>query len=348
MWRASAESPSEDQDPLAGLSFGGTRERMNRLHNVDVEGVHLVGDPANRRPFALMKAKGSKLSSLLSGKLTSIVNAGRRTREQVIEAIAEKAGASASAINAALRGSSARPDEKTLSAFASILGLSTGALHTAAGLAKQSDGDQTVKLSELLKAAGITVGDDDATKKALEGDLSVEKMIEAMGAEAVAKALGVEIPKKGDKLDKTKLAPDVQAYIDGLEKKVDGAIDDLQVIQKATTDAADKALGERVAFLKSAGIDVPEKATDDVVTALEKANQDFTARLVKMGVFAKKGDPTQDDNTARAAVAKAVSQRLGRAPINAIEDANTRREIYRENPGLLKAVTAEERAARTG
>lgn len=237
---------------------------MFQLTDVDIDGVHLVGDPANRRPFAVIK-------SLSAGN----------------------------------------PDP-------------TG-------------GADTMKFLEELK-------------KALEsGDLKVDgDLVELLGKDAIAKAIGVEIPVPEPKIEKDALSPEVKAYVDALEAKLEKATDAIDAIVTQREAQEKAALAKRVEVLKNAGLELDvEKVTEAEVAAFEKATAFFDARLQKMGVLRMKGEPKTDDadDSARALVRKEVTRRLGREPIDKAEEAKVRREVYREHPGLLKAITAEERAS---
>ena len=237
---------------------------MFQLFDVDIDGVHLVGEPANRRPFAVIK-------SLTAGK----------------------------------------PDP-------------TGGA------------DKMNFLDEL--------------KKALEaGDLKVDgDLVELLGKDAIAKALGVEIPEPEPKIEKAELPDNVKAYVEALEKKLGDATDAIDTIVKAREADEKAALQKRVEVLKSTGLELDgETVTEAEVAALEKASAFFDARLEKMGVLRIKGEPKSDDreDSALSLVRKEVSRRLGREPVNKAEEAKIRREVYREYPGLLKAVTQEERAS---
>ncbi len=254
---------------------------MNRLRDVDVDGVHLVGAPANRRPFAIVKG-------LVSNKKTD-----------------------------------------------------------------HSGGDQTVKLAEILKAAGLSVGDDEATKKALEGDVSIEKLIEAAGAEAVAKALGVELPKKKKtvEIDKSKLDDDVKAYVAKLESTVKAQGDAIDEIVKGQDADKKGKLDKRIEVLVTKGIvqadddGKPPEMSATQVTAHEEASERFDKLRKELGILDMKGTDELRPDSATAAVAAEVRKILGREPKDVVEESKVRREIYRANPGLLRSITKEERQA---
>src|ERR1041385_3734745 len=54
-----ARARGSPADPRALFRFRHAEHAMNRLEDVDVSGVHLVGSPANHRPFALFKSKAA-------------------------------------------------------------------------------------------------------------------------------------------------------------------------------------------------------------------------------------------------------------------------------------------------
>ena len=250
---------------------------MNQLVDVDVDGVHLVGEPANRRPFAIVK-----------------------------------------------------------------------------GLARQTlDGDLTVKTSEFLEKI--------KARKDKGEEITPEIFVELFGKDVVLEALGTDaatlkkaadekaaLEKKAEleKLDKSKLDEKTKAYVEGLEKKVEAQGSTLDEIVKEREASVTLDLSKRVEVLKAAGFapdgDSPSEAS---IAAMEKAAEKFGQHVEKIGVLTLHGDDTVPAGSAREAVAKAVREQLGREPVTAAEEAGERSKIYRENPGLLKSVLREERAA---
>lgn len=264
---------------------------MNRLVDVDVNNVHLVGAPANRRPFAIIK-----------GLTTS------------------------------------RGDPKP----------------------KESG---TVKIVDLLKAVGLKPEgvlekvDTDVTPeqfkalvKALGKD-NGEKLIEALGKEEVAKILGVDLPKKKEPtIDKSGLTPEVKAYVEKMEAQQKELKTTLDEIVKDRSETEKAALEARVEILKEHGFgpdDGDETTPTEVeVTAMEKAAEKFLELRKALGIFKVQGTDEGKPGSARDEVRKAVRSNLGREPKDATEEAKARREIYRANPGLLRAITREEREDR--
>ncbi len=256
-----------------------------QLEDVDIDGVHLVGSPANRRPFAVIK-------SLSAGPPASHKGASPVKTEELKKAL--EAG------------------EITIGQFVELLGK-------------------------------------DEVAKALEaGDLKIDQFVELLGKDVIAKALGVELPVAEPKIEKDKLSPEVKAYVEGLETKVDKANDAIDAIVTAREADEKAALEKRVEVLKTAGYEIDaEKATEAEVSAFEKAAAVMEARLQKMGILTMKGDPKDDDSDGSAVdlIRKEIARILGREPIDKAEEAKARRQVYRTNPGLLKAVTREERAS---
>ena len=245
---------------------------MNQLVDVDVDGVHLVGEPANNRRFAIVK-----------------------------------------------------------------------------GLARQtSDGDLTVKTADLKKKIDAHKGD----------DVTPENFVEMFGKDSLLKAIGVdaaELEKQkkaaaekaaAEKLDKSKLDEKTRAYVEGLEKKIGDQGKVIDGIVKEREDNVKTDLEKRVAVLKDRGFE-PEgdSPTEAEISAMEKASEKFAAHMKDIGVLEMKGSDDTPAGSAREAVAKSVRERLGREPASAVEEAQTRSAIYRENPGLLQTVIREERAS---
>jgi len=254
------------------------RNTVNQLVDVDVDGVHLVGEPANNRRFAIVK-----------------------------------------------------------------------------GLArKTSDGEHTVKTADLLEKI--------KTQKDKGAEISPELFIELFGKDAVLEALGVDATElekqkkaaaekkaaeeKAAKLDKSKLDEKALAYVEGLEKKIGDQGKVIDGIVKQREDEVKVDLEKRVAVLKERGFE-PEgdNPTEAMIAAMEKASEKFAAHMKDIGVLEMKGSDDLPAGSAREAVAKSVRERLGREPASAVEEAQTRSAIYRENPGLLQTVIREERAA---
>ncbi len=239
--------------------------------------------------------------------------------------------------------------------FAIIKGLTT---HKGDPKPKESG---TVKIVDLLKAVGLKPEgalekvDTEVTAdqfKALitaMGKDNGEKLIEAIGKKEVAKILGVELPKEEPKIDKSGLTPEVKAYVEKMEAGQADLKKTLDAIVKDRTDAEKADLEKRVEILKEHGfIEDDDKATptEVQVAAMEKAAEKFLALRKELGIFEVKGTDEGKPGSARDEVRKAVRTNLGREPMNAGEEAVARREIYRANPGLLRAVTREERQDR--
>lgn len=197
---------------------------------------------------------------------------------------------------------------------------------------------RTFKKSELLQkleAAGDTVTIDDLS-------------IILGGRGAIAKDdddTDVVKDEKGEKITKA----DLLATIAELQKSQKTTAEALATIVTAQKDATEAALNTRREALKKAGIPVPDKASADVVDALEKANHDIVTRLEKAGVLRQHGDSSRSMREAglQEIVTKAVERRLGRPPIGKDEDVRERLRIYRANPGLLTQVVKEERKRRS-
>jgi len=260
---------------------------LNRLIDVDVDGVHLVGAPANRRPFAIIKglARPGDPDLEESGpvKITDLLKAVGLKPEGALEKV------------------------------------------------------ETEMTSEQMKALLEALGKDNG-----------EKLIEAIGKEKVAKILGVESPKADPKIDKSGLTDEVKAYVEKLEAgqkelktTLDAIVNDRDEVEKAE-------LEKRVEALKDAGFEAPEKATSVQVDALELALGKYHELQKTLGIFELKGTDRDGVSSAADAVRKQVREQLGREPKDAVEEAQVRREIYRSNPGLLRAITKEERQARAG
>ena len=251
---------------------------LNQLVDVDVDGVHLVGEPANRRRFAIVK-----------------------------------------------------------------------------GLAQPTpDGDLTVKTADFLEKI--------KARKDKGEEITPEIFVELFGKDVVLKALGTDaeaLKKAADelaaakkkaeaeKLDKSKLDDKTRAYVEGLEKKLNEQGTTLDEIVKAREAAVKVSLDKRVEVLKAAGF-APEgdSPTEAVIAALEIASTKFAKHVEEIGVLKLHGsDVVPAAGSAREAVAKSVREQLGREPVSQAEEAETRSKIYRANPGLLKSVLREERAA---
>lgn len=260
---------------------------MNRLIDVDVNGVHLVGTPANRRPFAIIK-----------GLVRSGDHVPKETRPVKITDLLKAVGL--------------KPE---------------GALEKV----------ETEVTSEQMKALLEALGKDNG-----------EKLIEAIGKEKVAKLLGVELPKEDPKIDKSGLTDEVKAYVEKLESGQKELKTTLDAIVKDRDEVEKAELEKRVEGLKAAGFEVPDKATSIQVDALELALEKYVALQKTLGIFDIKGSDREGANTAADAVRKQVREQLGREPKDATEEAQIRRAIYRANPGLLRAITKEERQARAG
>ena len=246
---------------------------MNRLVDVDVDQVHLVGAPANRRPFAVIKG--------LTGK---------------------------------------RPDPS---------------------------GGNTVKTIAFLKALGVTLAEGSVKD---DDELELSKIIEAFGGkDDFEKAFGVKVPKKEPKpIDKSGLTPEVKAYVEKLEKRTSELGDTIDEIVKARETDDAEALTTRIEVLKGKGLEFEEdaKPTELEVAAFEKAAGQIAKLRKDLGILEIKGTTKEGAATVADEVRKQVVTHLGHEPKDAIEEARARRVIYRANPGLLRAVTREERAAR--
>ncbi len=262
---------------------------MNRLVNVDVNNVHLVGAPANRRPFAIIK-----------GLTTS------------------------------------RSDPKKETGTVKIVDLLKAVGLKPEGALEKVDTEVT---AEQFKALIQAMGKDNG-----------EKLIEALGKEEVAKILGVDLPKPKDpKIDKSGLPPEVVAYVEKMEKGQEELKETLDAIVKDRTEAEKVALEKRVEVLKEYGFgpdDDEGLPTEVEVAAMEKAAEKFLELRKALGIFKVQGTDEAKPGSAKDEVRKAVRANLGREPKDAGEEARARREIYRANPGLLRAITREERQER--
>lgn len=217
-----------------------------------------------------------------------------------------------------------------------------------------------MKITDLLKAVGLkpegalekveTEVTSEQMKALLEalGKDNGEKLIEAIGKEKVAKILGIELPKEDPKIDKSGLTDEVKAYVEKLEAGQKELKTTLDEIVKDRDSVEKTALEKRVKALTDSGFDVPEKATSLQVDALELALEKYLALQKTLGIFEIKGTDHEGVSSASDAVRKQVRETLGREPKDAVEEAQARRDIYRANPGLLRAITKEERQARAG
>ena len=190
-------------------------------------------------------------------------------------------------------------------------------------------------------------------QKALEGKT------EDIDATAFLKSLGIELPttKQPDptptKLDKSKLAPDVVAYLEAMEQAVTKAAGDVKQLTDARAAETATALRKRAEALQAHGFEIDiEKATEAQVSGFEQAWTQIGKQLEKVGIFKALGDPTQPVEASgtplKDAVAKAVVEQLGREPLDKTEEIRTRMAIYKSHPGLQLAVLREERAQRAG
>lgn len=238
------------------------------LEDVDVDGVHMVGSPANRRPFAIVK--------------------------------------------------SATP--------------------------KPEPGDATVKKSELIDKVQQHKGD----------EVPVDQVVALVGKEALAKALGVELPTEEPKPGlpdevKKQLPTEVQSYINKLEATQQEHGEQLQALVKAREDETKAALKKRAEALQERGIEIDvEKATEAEIAGAERVAKQYDETLKKLGVFTQKGSSKSgvaEERSAIEIVKQEVVRQLGREPENEAEAARVRKRIYEANPGLLDLVREEERAA---
>ena len=188
----------------------------------------------------------------------------------------------------------------------------------------------------------------------------IQKALEGKTADvdqaAFLKSLGIELPAEPvpapppTKLDKSKLAPDVIAYLEAQEQMLTKAMASVTELATAAATAAKTDLQKRVQLLKGRGFEIdPETATPVQVAAFEQAWEQIGKNLEKVGILKGLGDPTRAEPEAlplRAAVQKAVREHLGREPIDKYEEAKVKQSIYKSRPGLLTAVVLEERAQR--
>jgi len=247
---------------------------MNRLEDVDVDGVHLVGAPATRRPFALVKnLAGRKPEELETMKLTKADFKKRISTE--IEGEIDDA-----------------------------------------------------KLQSLAKAIGIELTDTPAPKPV----------------------------SKAEPNDKDDDADDDNALAKSLERVIEKAtaplMEKIAQLEKTNADAAKVALAKRVTTLTKAGYEIDAATiTEPEVSAIEKAHERVVKLAEKAGLTKAFGSPEADEPTSglpalQSLLAKKVREVLGREPLGKAEEAATKREIFRANPGMLTAITKAERAAR--
>jgi len=249
---------------------------MNRLLDVDVSGVHLVGSPANHRPFALFKSKtGHPPEEPETMKLTK-AEFKKRIATQVEGEISDE------------------------------------------------------KLAEFAKAIGIELTDTPAPKpKVTKADPTDKDEDEGTDDNALSKGIEAVIAKATKPL-----------------------LDKIEELQKHNDEAAKVALQKRAKVLKSAGYEIDvEKISEAEVSALEIAHQRVVKAAERIGLTKAFGSPEAEEPTSGAAalqhlVAKKVEEVLGRRPISKLEEARTKQELYRSNPGLLTAIVKAERAER--
>ncbi len=253
----------------------------HRLEDVDVSGVHLVGSPANRRQFALVKnLSGRKPEETDSMKLTK-AELRKRLATQITDADKVE-----------------KFSEEQLEAMAKAIG---------------------IELTDTQTVAPIQKDQDDDAPPAPRGDqASFLKTVEA----AIAKA-------------------------------VEPVAAQLKALQDSHAAVAKTALRKRAEVLQRAGYELElEAVTEPEIAALEKSHAMVVKAAERVGLTKAFGSPEAAAPTGglpmlQKLVADKVVEILGRTPVNKLEEARAKREIYRSNPSLLTAVTKAEREART-
>jgi hypothetical protein len=247
---------------------------MNRLEDVDVSGVHLVGSPANHRPFALFKSTEEPESM----KLTP-AEFKKRIATQVEGEI----------------------DDEKLNALAKAIGIE---------LVKEAPKPKVAKQDPPK--------DEDAPD---EDDGALQKGIDAKALERI-------------------IAKANQPLLDKIEQ-----------LEKAAESRARGELAKRAKVLKAAGYELADDVTEAEIAALEKAHERVVKAAERLGLekafgSAEAEEPTSGVLALQKAIDTQVTEILGRTPVSDVEKAQTKRMIYRANPGMLTAIVRAERAQR--
>lgn len=281
------------------------------IEDLDVDGVHLVGDPANRRPFAVVK---------------NLAGGSPRPKEQPVDktellAAIEKHKADPEVLQALQQAGL----QKAQHQFASLedclaAGRTQSECEAMMKALQKQRGDEEATLGEKVLAAvrKLFGGEPDTTTAARQ---------------AMLKALG----------------PEARAYVEALEGSVGTLTKKVEELVRAREDEGKAAIRKRAEALKGRGVDLDvEKATEPEVRAHEAAQAQIDKALEGLGVTRVYGSAKdgKGERTAREEVEKEVQRRLGDRAVDGAELSRIRRAIYQEHPGLLSAVRKEERAER--
>lgn len=251
----------------------------HRLEDVDVSGVHLVGSPANRRQFALVKN--------LAGRKPEETDSMKLTRAEFRKRLATQ-------------------------------------ITDADKLEKLSD----EKLEAMAKAIGIELTEKQTTEPVHKDDDDPEP-VAAGDQAALLKAINASVAK----------------IVEPVVKRI-------EAIENSSAATAKTALQKRAEILKRTGYEIDvDKITEPEVSALETSHAMVVKAAERAGLTKAFGSPESAEPTGglpaiQKLVADKVVEVLGRSPINKLEEARVKREIYRSNPSLLTAITKAEREAR--
>lgn len=283
------------------------------IEDLDTDGVDLVGDPANRRPFAIVKN--------LTGRRPPADPSGERPMKRA-DLIAKLQKNEAAEIPA--------------NELIELLGRDQLGKAIAAG-----EGGREA----LLKILGVEPepgqggkGEDDATfaekvAKAVRGLFGGTPDPKAAGRAALLK-------------DAT---PEARAYIESLEGSVGTLTKQVGELAKARADESKEAIRKRAEALKARGVELDvDKATEVQVAAHEAAQAQIDKALEDLGVTRVRGssDTGTAGESARAEVEKEIERRIAGRTVSATERSRIKRQVYQDHPGLLAAVRKEERAER--
>jgi hypothetical protein len=349
------------------------------LQDVDIDGVDLVGSPANRRPFALFKAVWSTAEiDTLPDSSFAYVEPGEKDASGKTTPRSHRHLPFKDATGAVdlphLRDALSRLDQAQISDAAKASARSTlEAAAAAHGIGdhgtKSLDGEDPMKLTkaEFRKRLATEIVDADKPEKL--SDEKLEKMAKAIGIELVAEGtpaptpvepdvaalekgilarvlkaigLGAAGPEKPGALAKAAMTPEARAYMESLEER-------LEREEKAREKAEKAALQKRAAALVVGGWlekDALETVSEIEVFAIEKAQERVITRLKAAGVAESFGTAQKAEAgpaSLKEMVRKAVVDHLGREPIDKGEEVKVRQAIYKANPGLMQAILREEK-----
>lgn len=308
------------------------------IEDLDVDGVDLVGDPANRRPFAVIKN--------LSGRRRPVPpTEGAMKRADLIAKLQK---------NEAV--------ELTASELVDLVGRDVVAKAIAAG-----DGGRDILLQALDKAehfdsmeACMAAGKSHEECQALMKSGKIGKRTGATDDATLTERITQTIRKLfgGDPSPETRQAQarevmlksmpaEARAYVEALEGQVSTLAKGFQELKGARDGDVRQALEKRAQALKDRGVTIDvAKATEVEIAAHEAAQAQVDKALEGLGIRRTFGGSTSGERgavSARAEVAKAVVELLGHEPIDKAEEARAKRRIYQANPGLLDAIRREER-----